>query len=110
MSVIVSLIVYRHDKLMIDYIIADDYTYVVSSYDESTTFSHIEKLPDSVDEEFGATLWEGCLENDKSIKANCYKYEYNGLEYLKVEIYDNKFIDFDTDSNNEKILYYVENT
>lgn len=109
-SVIVALVLYHHDKLMIDYIVSDDYSYVVYALDENKTFTSIKSLPDSIDEEFGGVLWNGCIENDKSKKANCYKYKYDGLEYLKIEIVDNKLIEFDTDNNDNEIFYYVENT
>jgi hypothetical protein len=109
-SVVTALVLYRHNKLMIDYIVSDDYSCVTNAHNEEQTFSRIEKLPDSIDEEFGGVLWEGVLENDKSKTVNCYKYEYNKVSYLKVEINDNKLIDFSSDNNNcYYIFYYVEN-
>lgn len=117
-SVIVALIIgsfvsatmtiHHYNVVMIDYIIADDCSYVVYTYDEEKVFSPIEKLPNSIDEEFGGLLRNARLESDKSKRATCYEYEYNGLIYLKAEISDNKFIVFGEDTSIE-IFYYVEN-
>lgn len=103
----VSSVRYRHDHVYNDYIIADDYSYAMEEHNKSKTFSSIEKLPDSIDEEDKDLPWRGRLESDRSKLATCYEYEYDGLTYLKVELYDNKFF---TDGNDSILLYYVEDT
>lgn len=103
----ISSVRYRNDYVNNDYIIADDYSYAVDAYNKSKTFSLIEKLPDSIDEEDKDWPWRGRLEKDRSKSATCYEYEYEGLTYLKVELYDNKLI---IDENDTIFLYYVEDT
>lgn len=101
----VSSVRYRYDHVYNDYIIADDYSYAMEEHNKSKTFSPIEKLPDSIDEEDRGLPWRGRLESDRSKLATCYEYEYDGLTYLEVELYDNKFF---TDGNDSIFLYYVE--
>ena len=105
--VTVSTVNYRRDHVNNDYIIADDYSYVVEEYNKNKRFSPIEKLPDSIDEEDKDWPWRGRLEKDRSKTATCYEYEYEGLTYLKVELYDNKLF---IDENDTIFLYYVEDT
>ena len=105
----VAMTIHHYNVVMIDYIIADDYSYVVYTYDEEKTFSPIEKLPNSIDEEFGGLLQNVRLESDKSKQATCYEYEYNGLIYLKVVVFNNKFI-LTGDDQKEDVFYYVEST
>lgn len=100
---------YNYNYLSMQYTVADDCSYVVSTLDKNQTFSPIEKLPESIDEEFGYTLWRGRLESDKSKTANCYEYEYEGLKYLKVEILENKLIVFGDGGTDDTAHYYVEN-
>ena len=103
----VSTVRYRHDHIYNDYIIANDYSYVKMEHNKSKTFSPIEKLPDSIDEEDKDWPRRGRLESDRSKLATCYEYEYDGLTYLEIEIYDNKLF---TDGNDSIFLYYVEDT
>ena len=105
--VTVSSVRYRYENVYIDYIIADDYSYAVDAYNKSKIFSSIEKLPDSINEEDRELPVSGRLENDRSKLATCYEYEYEGLTYLEVEIYDKKII---TDGSDSIFLYYVEDT
>lgn len=103
----ISSVRYRHENVYIDYIIADDYSYAIDAYNKDKTFSPIEKLPDTIHKENSVLPVSGRLEKNKSKSATCYEYEYEGLTYLEVEIYDNKFI---IDEGNTVFLYYVEDT
>lgn len=103
----VSSVRYRYDKVYIDYIIADDYSYAVDAFNKNKKFSPIEKLPDSICEEDRDLPVSGRLENNRSKSATCYEYKYEGLTYLEVEIYNNKFI---ISENDTFFLYYVEDT
>ena len=107
--VVVEHVMYYHNDIQINYIVADDYSYVVNAYDKKQKFIPIKELPVSIDEKFDGTLWRGRLENDKSKTSTFYLYEYNGLDYLKVEISENKFISFG-DDNSGDVYYYVEDT
>ncbi len=108
-SVLVSVesVFYRYNHIYIDYIIADDYSYAIDAYNKDKTFSPIENLP-STNEEIHPLPVRGCLEKNKSKSATCYEYEYEGLTYLKAEIYDDKLITFGEDKS-LVIRYYVEN-
>ncbi|MDE6111432.1 MAG: hypothetical protein K2F65_05890 [Eubacterium sp.] len=109
-SIIVGAMTIYHDNVtMVDYIISDDYTSVVYKYDKEKAFLPINELPSSIDEEFGALPEKARLENDKSKEASCYRYEYNGLIYLKVVVRNNKFI-LTGDDQKEDVFYYVEST
>lgn len=103
-----AITIYHHNVVMVDYIISDDYATVVYKYDKEKVFSLLSVPPDSVDEEFGVFPEKARLENDKSKQATCYRYEYNGLIYLKVVVRNNKFI-LTGDDQKEDVFYYVEN-
>ena len=100
---------YRRDYVFVHYVIADDYSYVVRAYNKDQTFSPIEKLPDPIDEESRGLPWSGRIEGNKSQTATCYEYEYEGVVYLEIEIYEKKLITFGED-NSYIVLYYVEDT
>ena len=103
-----AITIYHHNVVMVDYIISDDYATVVYKYDKEKIFLPINELPSSIDEEFGVFPEKARLENDKSKQATCYRYEYNGLIYLKVVVRNNKFI-LTGDDQKEDVFYYVEN-
>lgn len=110
MAIVISSVfatLYYHDVVLVDYVISSDYSSAFDTYNKDITFETIDNFPKELESEENSFPCKGRIKNDKSKSATCYKYEYNGVNYLKVEITNNKLIEFG--ESDETVLYYIEN-
>lgn len=75
---------YHHNNVLVNYVISNDYSSVVDTYNKDVTFEAIDNLPKELESDENSITYKGRIKDDKLKSATCYKYEYNGVNYLKI--------------------------